>query len=172
MGTLQDVTSRKETERRLVAATGAAEAADRVKSEFLANVSHEFRTPLNAILGMSQLALETDLTPEQRAYVETVNRAGRVLLSFVSDLLHICELDLHDVELSAGTFDPRDVVAAVLEQLMDRATEKGLTLTQDVASEVPASVCGDAPRLRQVLRQLVDNGVKFTAAEVRFKLQP
>ena len=138
------------------------QTAGQAREEFLANVSHEVRTPLNAIIGMSGLLLDTSLVPEQREYAEAVRRAGHELLGLVNDVLDFGSLARRSIELEVVEFPLRDAVEDVADMVADAAHAKGLELACDVHPSLPARVTGDFGRLRQILGHLAQNALKFT----------
>lgn len=139
-----------------------AERANRAKSEFLANMSHELRTPMNGILGMTGLTLDTELTADQRDYLEMVQTSGNALLRLLNEVLDLSRIEAGHLELFEEPFDLHLVMEEVRRMFAVQVHQRGLDFRFKIGPDVPRMVVGDAGRLRQVLINLVGNAVKFT----------
>ncbi|MCU4181792.1 hybrid sensor histidine kinase/response regulator [Bosea sp. BH3] len=160
----RDITARVAAEDELVEARARAEAANEAKSRFLATVSHEFRTPLNGILGMADLLSDTGPDAEQATYIEALRSSGEALLALVDDILDVAKVEAGKLELVEEPFDLVQLIETVTELMAPRAQAKGLELAAHIAPDLPARLVGDRDRLRQILLNLVGNAVKFTEA--------
>ncbi len=158
----RDISVRKQAERELALAHRTAMETALAKSEFLTNMSHEMRTPLNGVIGMAGLLDDTALDQEQREYLDALKISGESLLSVVNNVLDFSKLDAGQLELDLGDFDLRELVGETLAMLASSAKVKSLHLGHEVDSDVPVSVSGDRGRLRQVLVNLLSNAIKFT----------
>jgi two-component system sensor histidine kinase/response regulator len=155
---------RKEAEVELQRAKEAAEAASRAKSDFLANVSHEVRTPMNGIIGMTTLALGTELSREQRDYLELVKSSADSLLLVINDILDFEKIEAKKLTLERVPFGLDDTLAETVRMLAYAAHQKGLEIAYDIDAFVPETLIGDTVRLRQIVVNLVGNAVKFTGS--------
>ena len=153
---------RKGIEQDLRMARDLAEAANHSKSEFLANMSHEVRTPLNGVLGMLQLAQTTDLSDEQRDYVDTALSSGRSLLSVINDILDFSKIEAGKLEVVSEEFSLATMIQDVMASFRSQAMEKGVVLSADLSGEIPERIIGGKSRLKQILFNLVGNAIKFT----------
>jgi two-component system sensor histidine kinase/response regulator len=157
-----DISLRKRAERELLRAKEAAEEAARAKTEFLAHISQELRTPINGILGMTELALDTQLDAEQREYLLTAQSFGNALLRLISDLLDFSKTESGGLQLELAPFNLPETVRQTLRPLLFQAQQVGLEPLCQIDSNLPDTVIGDPGRLRQVLVNLVGNAIKFT----------
>jgi CheY-like chemotaxis protein len=140
----------------------ASEATAKAKADFLSMMSHEIRSPLTGVLGMAELLVGTDLTEEQRDYVETIHSAGQALLSIINDVLDFSKIEAGKLKLDVIDFDLRTTVEEIIKLLAAKAHKKDLELACLMPADLPQTLCGDPGRLRQVLMNLIDNAVKFT----------
>ena len=157
-----DITATVEYERNLQEARNIAESANRAKSAFLANMSHEIRTPMNGVVGMADVLRDTDLSEDQRLYVDTIKNSGEALLVIINDVLDYSKIEANKLELHPEPFDLERAIQEVIMLLQPLAREKGLDLALDYDLFMPTQLVGDPGRIRQVLTNLMGNAVKFT----------
>ncbi|MDD3375026.1 MAG: ATP-binding protein [Candidatus Omnitrophica bacterium] len=162
-GIIEDITEHKKAREGLLQAKLAAEEASSAKSMFLANMSHEVRTPMNAVIGMLDLTLETDLTDDQKDNIETAKEAADNLLSLLNDILDISRVEAGKIVLEKVKFDLWKVTDSVGKGLSVLANKKNIQLTVNVDPKVPRMIVGDSTRLRQIIINLLNNAIKFTA---------
>ena len=158
----QDYCKAVRDRRLLESAKKLAEAANEAKSSFLANISHELRTPMNGVIGMTELALETHLSDEQRDLLGTARNSALSLLEMLNDVLDFSKIEARKLDLENIPFDVRKVIAETSKVFAVQARQKGLLYTCEIAPQVPEEISGDPGRLRQVLINLLGNAVKFT----------
>jgi two-component system sensor histidine kinase/response regulator len=159
---VHDVTARKLAEAQREEARIAAEAGKRAKSEFLANISHDIRTPMNAVIGMSELLLDTPLEPMQRDYAENIRDNANALLTVINDILDFSNVDAGQLELEQLEVDLRETFGDVARLISIQAHAKGLEVSAQIDPLLPTPVRADAGRVRQILLNLAGNAVKFT----------
>ncbi|MBI9012503.1 MAG: PAS domain-containing protein [Clostridiales bacterium] len=140
-----------------------AEDATKAKSDFLANMSHEIRTPMNAVIGLTHLALKTEMTVKQKDYLVKINEAAKHLLVLINDILDVSKVEAGKMVLEKVPFSLDSITTQIKSMMMDKANEKGLELSVEVANTVPSYLKGDPYRLGQVLINLVGNAIKFTS---------
>ncbi len=157
-----NITESVQYEEKLKSAREVAEAANRAKSAFLANMSHEIRTPMNGVVGMADVLIDTDLTEDQRLYIDTIKNSGEALLVIINDVLDYSKIEAERLQLHPAPFDMEKAIHEVLMLLQPTARDKGIVLAVEYDLSLTSQFVGDPGRIRQILTNLVGNAVKFT----------
>ncbi len=161
-GITEDVTLKKEAEESLIRAKDAAESSNRAKNEFLANISHEFRTPMNHVMGVIDLILEARLTPDQRELLQLAQDSAHSLLDMINDLIELSHLEAGKIGVQLQPFDVHSVLAGLAHRVDHEARLKGISINTSVSPDIPPILLGDLKKLSVLIEKLLYNAVKFT----------
>ncbi|MBF0132551.1 MAG: response regulator [Magnetococcales bacterium] len=162
VGSIIDISDKKQAERELLEARDKADSSSKAKSTFLATMSHEIRTPLNAIIGLNEHLLEDEPDIQRRRYLEIAKDAGENLLALISDILDLSKIEAEQLDLESIAFDLPELIHQIVRMFQPRAQKKGLGLVVQMAPTIPVYVMGDPQRLRQIFLNLLGNAIKFT----------
>jgi signal transduction histidine kinase/DNA-binding NarL/FixJ family response regulator len=162
IGIIQDITTRKRAEEEILKARELTENLMKVKEIFLANMSHEIRTPMNAILGFTRLLFETNLSQEQKSFVDAIHFSGENLLVIINDILDLSKIQSGKMTIEKYEFNVHELVKGIIKVMQPRAQEKGLSLIDKIDAQIIPIVKGDPVRLNQILTNLISNAIKFT----------
>lgn len=171
MGTHADISERKRIEEESARARELAEQASQAKSDFLANISHEVRTPLNALMGLTRLLLDSPLNPEQKNWLDLMDSSAHALLTLLNDVLDLSRIEAGKLSIESVRFSLREAVEEVGALYAEQARAKSLDWSLDISPAVPSEVLGDPGRLRQVLGNLLSNALKFTPRGGKVRLR-
>ena len=158
----RDISESKRVEKELKEAKETAEAATQTKSEFLANMSHEIRTPMNGVIAATDLALSEELSPKVKHYMKIIHSSAYSLLGIINDILDFSKIEADKLNLEKRSFWLDDVLYSVMDVFLHKAAEKRIEIVVDIDDEIPEALIGDSLRLQQILKNLVDNAIKFT----------
>jgi len=162
IGSCVDITEHKQAEREMARAHEAAVEASQLKSEFLANMSHEIRTPLNGVVGMTEILSRSRLLPKQKEQVDIIKLSADSLMAVVNDILDFSKIESGQLELDIVEFNPAEAIRETVKLFSYGVKKKKIELHAEIDSDIPASVAGDLTRFKQVLKNLIDNAIKFT----------
>ncbi|MBF0152137.1 MAG: response regulator [Magnetococcales bacterium] len=162
VGTVSDITARKEMEAALIRAKEEAEAASRAKGDFLANISHEIRTPMNAVMGLTNLCLKTNLTRQQTDYLKKVKTSAFSLMHLINDILDFSKIEAGKMSMEQEAFSVRELLANLESMFISQCQENNIELRVQTAEDIPPLLAGDPFRLGQILTNLMGNAIKFT----------
>lgn len=151
------------TKHQLMVGNSEVERAIKVKSDFLANMSHEIRTPMNAVIGMAEMALREELPLAAREYISQIKSSGQTLLTIVNDILDFSKIESGKLSIVEEEYEPLSIINDVISIILNRIGNKNLELTMDIPLELPFELCGDSNRIKQIIVNLMNNAVKFTA---------